>query len=113
MPGKTRPTFGATRVADLIDTVTKSYKRLRKFSHKVRFLIDIQAEIFDQYYKRLSDSLDAYATITNPVARKFHGISKEQQAEMEGVKGLESLCKVYGSAEYIINVIREWTDSEV
>jgi RAD50-interacting protein 1 len=112
MPGKTRPTFGATRVADLIDTVTNSYDKLRKFSHKMRFLIEIQAEILDQYQGRLSESLDAYSTITNPVARKFHGISREQQAELEGIKGLESLCKVYGSAEYIINVLHEWSDSE-
>lgn len=48
----------------------------------MRFLIEIQAEILDQYQGRLSESLDAYQTITNPVARKFHGISKEQQAEV-------------------------------
>lgn len=113
MPGKTRPTYGATRVADLIDTVTKSYDKLRKFSHKMRFLIEIQAEILDQYQGRLSESLDAYQTITNPVARTLHGVSKEQQAELEGIRGIESLCKVYGSAEYIINVLHEWSDSEV
>lgn len=80
--GKTRPTYGATRVVDLISNVTKSYSKIRKFSHKMRFLIDIQAEIFDQYQGRLSESLDAYQSITNPVARKFHGISKERQAEV-------------------------------
>lgn len=113
MPGKTRRTNGATRVADLIDTVTKSYDKLRKFSHKMRFLIEIQAEILDRYQGRLSESLDAYQTITNPVARKLHGISKEQQAKLEGIRGIESLCKVYGSAEYIINVLQDWSDSEV
>jgi hypothetical protein len=113
MPGKTRPTYGATRVADLIDNVTNSYNKIRKFSHKMRFLIEIQAEILDQYQGRLTESLDAYQTITNPVARKFHGISKEQQAELEGIGGIESLCKVFGSADYIINVLQEWSDSEV
>jgi hypothetical protein len=79
----------------------------------MRFLIEIQAEILDQYQGRLSESLDAYQTITNPVARTLHGVSKEQQAELEGIRGIESLCKVYGSAEYIINVLHEWSDSEV
>jgi hypothetical protein len=79
----------------------------------MRFLIEIQAEILDQYQGRLSESLDAYATITNPIARKLHSISKEEQAKLEGVRGIESLCKVYDSAEYIINVLQEWSDSEV
>jgi hypothetical protein len=113
MPGKARPTYGATRVADLIDNVTNSYTKIRKFSHKMKFLIEIQAEILDQYQGRLSESLDAYSTITNPVARKFHGISKEQQAELDGIGGIESLCKVFGSADYIINILQEWSDSEV
>ena len=113
MPGRTRPTYGATQVADLINEVTKSYQKIRKFSHKMRFLIEIQAEILDQYQGRLTESLDVYQTITNPVARKFHGITKEQQAESEGVRGIESLCKVYGSADYIVNVMKDWSDSEV
>jgi hypothetical protein len=112
-PGKTKPTAGATQVADLIGTISDSYNKLRKFSHKMRFLIEIQAEIFDQYQGRLNDSLDAYQTISNPVARKIHGISKEQQAEVEGVAGLQSLCKVYGSAEYVISVLKEWSNLEV
>jgi hypothetical protein len=113
MSGKTRPTYGATRVADLIDNVTKSYSKIRKFSQKVRFLIEIQLEILDQYQGRLTESLDAYHMITNPVARKLHGISKEQQAELWGIRGIKSLCKVYGSADFMINTLREWSDSEV
>jgi hypothetical protein len=34
-------------------------------------------------------------------------------AEVEGVAGLESLCKVYGSAEHIINTLNEWSNDEV
>jgi hypothetical protein len=112
-PGKTRPTYGAAQVASLIGNVSRSYEKLRRFSHKMRFLIDIQAEILDQYQGRLSDSLDAYQTTINPVARKFHGISKEQQAEVEGIGGIERLCRVFGSAEYIINILNEWSNEEV
>jgi hypothetical protein len=113
MPGKSRPTYGATRVADLIDNVTKSYNKIRKFRHKFAFLVEIQAEILDQYHGRLNESLDVYQTTTSSVARRIHGISKEEQAELQGIRGIESLCKVYGSADYIINVLQEWADTEV
>lgn len=113
MPGKTRPTYGATRVADLLDNVTKSYNKIRKFRHKYEFLMEIQAEILDQYQGRLSESLNAYQTMTSSIARRIHGISKEQQAEVEGIRGIETLSKVFGSADYLINVLEEWADSEV
>jgi RAD50-interacting protein 1 len=112
-PGKTKPTHGATQVADLIQNVTLQYKKLRKFSHKVRFLINIQAEILDQYQGRLKDSLDAYQSMTSTVGRTLHGVSKEQQAALEGVGGLERLCKVFGSAEYFITVLKDWSNDVV
>ena len=100
-------------MTDLLDTVTLQYKKLRRFSHKFRFLIEIQAEIVDQYHGRLGDSLDVYQTMTSTVGRTLHGLSKEQQASVEGVAGLESLCKVFGSAEHVIAVLEEWSNNEV
>lgn len=112
-PGKTKPTFGAVQVMDQLASVTDVYKRLRRFSHKVRFLIEIQAEILDQYQGRLSESLDVYQTITSPIGRTLHGVTKEQQAELEGIGGLESLCKVYGSSEHVIDILEEWSNQNV
>ena len=112
-PGKTKSTFGAAQVTDLIETVTEQYNKLRKFSHKLRFLIEIQAEIVDQYHGRLRDSLDVYQTITSPVGRTLHGFSREQQAALEGIGGLESLCKVFGSAEHLISKLKQWSNEEV
>lgn len=112
-PGKTKPTFGAIHVTELIEIVTEQYDMLRKFSHKLRFLIEIQAEIVDQYHGRLRDSLDVYQTMISPVGRTLHGVTKEQQAALEGVGGLESLCKVFGSAEHVISKLREWSNEEV
>jgi hypothetical protein len=111
--GKTKYTSVVTQVTDLLLTVTKSYNRIRRFRNKMYFLIEIQAEILDQYLGRLSDSLDAYQTILSPLGRRLHGVSKEKQAEVEGVAGLESLCKVFGSAEHIINTLNEWSNDEV
>lgn len=111
--GKTKATYGATQVTDLLKTLTDQYRRLRRFSHKLRFLIDVQLAILDQYHNRLRDSLDAYLSITSTVGRTLHGVTKEQQAALEGTGGLESLCKVFGSAEYIIITLQEWSYDEV
>lgn len=112
-PGKTKATFGAIQVMDQLASVTDVYNRLRRFSHKIRFLIEIQAEILDQYQGRLSESLDAYHTITSPIGRTLHGVTKEQQAELAGVGGLDSLCRVFGSSEHVIDVLKEWHNQEV
>lgn len=112
-PGKTKPTYGAIKVTDLIQTETLQYNKLRKFSHKMKFLIGIQAEILDLYYGRLKDSLDVYSTLTSTVGRTIHGITKEQEAALQGVGKLETLCKVFGSAEHLISMMKDWSNEEV
>lgn len=37
-------------------------------------------------------------------------MSKEDVAQLEGVGGLERLCRVYGSAEYLEKKMRDWSD---
>jgi hypothetical protein len=111
--GKTKPTYAATKVTDLLANVTKLYRRLRKFSNKLRFLIDVQLAILDQFHLRLRDSLAAYQNITSTVGRTLHGVTKEEQAALEGTGALESLCKVYGSAEYVIATLETWGNETV
>ncbi|KAL2117439.1 hypothetical protein VTJ04DRAFT_7099 [Mycothermus thermophilus] len=110
-PGRTKPTFAAVRVADLLRSVTAQYERVRRFSHKLRFLIDIQVTILDEYHDYLRGSLEAYLSITSAVGRAF-GVSKEQLAALEGTGALETLCKVYGSADHIVNALKEWSNEE-
>ena len=110
--GKTKATYGAGQVTDLIATVTTTYNRLRKFAQRVMFLIDIQAEILDQYLGRLNDSLESYQSMTSAVGRTLHGVTREQQASLEGVGGLRSLCKVFGSAEHMVSMLKEWSNEE-
>lgn len=111
--GKTKATYGAAKVTDLIATITTTYSKLRRFSQKVRFLITIQAEIFDQYLGRLNDSLEIYNAAMSTVGRTLHGVTREQQSALEGLGGMESLCKVYGSADHLISVLKEWKNEEV
>ncbi|KAL2039510.1 hypothetical protein N7G274_007782 [Stereocaulon virgatum] len=106
----TKPTYAAIRVNDLLETITDRYRPLTSFSQKLRFLIDIQITIFDRLHSRLHDSLEAYLTITSSIARTVQGVSRESQAELRGLGGLERLCRVYGSAEYLEKKMRDWSD---
>lgn len=106
----TKPTKAAIRVNDLLETVTDRYRPLSSFSEKMRFLIDIQIAIFDQFHARLHSSLEAYITMTSSLVRTMHGISREDQSELQGVKGLDRLCRVFGSADYLERAMRDWSD---
>ncbi|KAI9872535.1 MAG: hypothetical protein M1830_001510, partial [Pleopsidium flavum] len=109
-PGNTKPTKAAIRVNDLLETITDRYRPLSSFSQKLRFLINIQITIFDKFHDRLQSSLEAYLTMTSSIARTMQGVSKEDQANLQGVAGLERLCRVYGSAEYLEKKMRDWSD---
>jgi hypothetical protein len=112
-PGKMKPTYGAVRMTDLLRSVTSQYERVRRFSHKLRFLIDIQLEILDEYHDRLKDSLDAYYTITSTLGRTLHGVTREQAAALEGTGAFETLCKVLGSSDHIVATLKDWSNEEV
>ncbi|KAI1346029.1 RINT-1 family protein [Xylaria sp. FL0043] len=111
-PGKMKPTYGAVRVTDLLRTVNSQYERVRRFSHKLRFLIDIQLEILDEYHDRLKDSLDTYSAITSTIGRTLHGVTREQAAALEGTGAFETLCKVLGSADHVVATLKDWSNEE-
>ncbi|KAI9829595.1 MAG: hypothetical protein M1819_006100 [Sarea resinae] len=108
--GTTKPTKAAIRVNDLLETITDRYRPLSSFSQKLRFLIDIQIAIFDKFHERLHSSLEAYLAMTSSIARTVQGVSKEDQANLRGLGGLERLCRVYGSAAYLEKAMSDWSD---
>ena len=105
-PGVTKPTKAAIRVNDLLEAATDNYRTLASFSQKLRFVIDIQLAIFDRYHERLLDHLNAYQIRNTRIGRT----SKEEQLALQGIQGLETLCKIYGSAEYLEKAMRDWSD---
>ncbi|KAK7528074.1 TIP-1 family-domain-containing protein [Phyllosticta citriasiana] len=109
-PGATKPTKAAIRVNDLLETITDRYKPLSSFSQKLTFLIDIQISIFDRFHERLRSSLEAFLTMTSSVGRAVQGISREEQTQLQGIAGLDRLCRVYGSADYLERAMRDWSD---
>ncbi|EPE03330.1 rint-1 family protein [Ophiostoma piceae UAMH 11346] len=110
--GYTKPTLAAEHVVDLLRAVTAQYRLVRRFSHRRRFLIDIQVTLLDQYHDRLRGTLEAYSAMTSTLGRTLHGFSfsKEQLAQLEGTGSLEVLCRVYGSADLVIDTLRGWSD---
>jgi len=110
--GRMKPTYGAVRITDLLRSVTAQYNRLRKVRHKIQFLINIQIDILEDYDSRLRGSLEAYQSMTSTLGRTLHGATKEQLAALEGTGGLESLCKVLGSSDHVLNTLKDWGNEE-
>jgi RAD50-interacting protein 1 len=106
----TKPTKAAIRVNDLVDTITERYRTLSSFSQKLRFLIDIQIAIFDKFFERLRAGHEAFVVSSSAIGRRMQGVSKEGQTELQGVKGLDHLCRVFGSADYLEHAMRDWSD---
>ncbi|KAJ4348208.1 uncharacterized protein N0V89_009580 [Didymosphaeria variabile] len=109
-PKATKPTKGAIRVNDLLETITDRYRPLTSFTQKLRFLMDIQITIFDKLEERLRGNLEAYLTLTTSLGRAMGGVSKQEQDRLLGTEGLERLCKTYGSADYLERAMRDWSD---
>jgi len=106
----TKPTKAAIRVNDLLETITDRYRPLTSFNQKIKFLIDIQIAVFDRFHGRLNEGLEAYLTRSSTVARTVHGVSNADSAEFSGVKGLDRLCRVFGSAEYLEKAMSDWSE---
>lgn len=111
--GRTRSTVGASKVMGLLTNTTILYQPLRSFSYKLRFLIDIQLSILDLYHNRLQSSVEGFVSMSSAVGRTLHGVSKEDQAKFEGLGGLESLCKVYCSADHVISELHSQSNNVV
>lgn len=106
-PGRTKPTKGAIRVNDLLETITDRYRRLASFSQKMKFLIDVQLSIFDDYYSHLHGVFQVYRTSSHTAGRMLSGQSAE---DAMGLRGLEALLKIFGSAEYLERKMIDWSD---
>ncbi|KAG0635592.1 TIP-1 family-domain-containing protein [Tuber brumale] len=107
-PKETKPTKSAIRLRDLLETVTDRYRPLTSFTQRLRFLIDIQISILDQYHDRLYSSVEAFKMLSSSIARAVQGTSKEEVQSLTGISGLERLCKVYGSTMFMENCMRDW-----
>ena len=105
----TKPSKGAVRVNDLLETVTDRYRHLTSFSYKIKFLVDIQLDIFDDYHARLHDALQAWIMTSHTAGRLVQGQNMADQGSFS-LQGIESLCRVFGSADYLERKMSDWSD---
>jgi hypothetical protein len=105
----TKPTKAAIRVNDLLATVTERYRDLSSFSDKLRFLMDVQIAIFDDYHSHLLGGFQAFIASSHTAGRLLQG-QAAADPNVAGVKGLESLAKVFGSAEYLEDKMSDWSN---
>ncbi|KIW40541.1 uncharacterized protein PV06_07727 [Exophiala oligosperma] len=104
---QTKPTKGAIRVNDLLETITDRYRGLASFSQRMKFLLEIQLSIFDDYHNHLHGALQAYLVSSHTAGRLLQG---QTESHAFGLKGLESLAKIYGSAEFLQRKMSDWSD---
>ena len=51
--------------------------------------------------------------MTSAIARTVQAVSKEELANLQGLGGLDRLCRVFGSADYVERALRDWSDDVV
>ncbi|KAG1864638.1 RINT-1 family protein [Suillus subalutaceus] len=113
-----KATNSARRIKALVGQVTDRYSPLPSFAHRTRFLIHVQLPILEQYYSRVSSSLDAFETLSSALVRAVPGALGVEGAKTDsrkltgGVEGSQRLCKALLSARYVESAMQRWGEEE-
>jgi hypothetical protein len=95
------------------------YSPLPSFAQRTRFLIHVQLPILEQYYSRISSSLDAFETLSSALVRAVPGAlgvegTKADSGKLTGgIEGSQRLCKALLSARYVDSAMQRWGEEEV
>jgi hypothetical protein len=114
-----RPTVSARQLKALVEQVTDRYSPLPNFTHRTRFLIDVQLSLVEGYYSRISSSLDAFESLSSSLVRAVPGAlgatsSGDSRGRLTaGVEGIMRLCKALVSARYISTAMEVWGEDLV
>ncbi|KAJ7596730.1 TIP-1 family-domain-containing protein [Mycena floridula] len=116
-----KTTNSARRVKALVEQVTDRYSPLPSFVQRTRFLISVQLPLLEQYYARISSSLDAFETLSSVLVRAVPGalgvslggheearVNVDTRRLTSGVEGVQRLCKALLSGKYIESAMDEW-----
>ena len=102
-----------------IEGETDRYSPLPSFAQRTRFLIHVQLPILEQYYSRISSSLDAFETLSSALVRAVpgalgvEGTKTDSRKLTGGVEGSQRLCKALLSARYVESAMQRWGEEEV
>ncbi|CAG8692606.1 3344_t:CDS:2, partial [Ambispora leptoticha] len=103
-----QPTKSAAKIMELLELVTSRYKLLPMFHNRIRFLVDIQAEILDAYEKRIESAVKAFENLSYTIVRAVPNPATADGKSVTGIDGLKRLCRWLSSAGYVSHTIREW-----
>lgn len=104
----TKPTLSSINLKNLFESVTQTYRSLRPISFRLRFLLDIQISLLDKYYTRLCESISAFESMSSTLSRAVGSVSAEDARLVTGINGLERLCRIYGSLDYMSLCLETW-----
>jgi len=83
------------------------------FHNRIRFLVDIQAELLVAYAKRIDSAVDAFGNLSFSFVRAVPSVANTDGKSITGVEGLKRLCRWLSSAGYISRTIKEWGEDSV
>lgn len=108
----TKPTESAINLKDLIEGITEHYSSLTSIRFRMKYFVTIQVDLLDKYYERLNESMTAFESMTSRFSRAVGSVSAEDRQSVSGIQGLERLCRLFGSLNYIAKALEEWGEDE-
>ncbi|KAG0233317.1 hypothetical protein BGW42_007515 [Actinomortierella wolfii] len=103
------PTKSAEKIKDLLEIITDRYRPLSVLEQRA-FLLDIQLDILNMYYRHIRGLVDQYESMTYSFVRNLPGAASQIEIDATGVDGLRKLCQWMSSIEYIKISLKEWSD---
>ncbi|KAK8869829.1 hypothetical protein IAR55_000397 [Kwoniella newhampshirensis] len=114
-----RPTTSARQVKALVEQIIDRYAPLPELEYKLPFLLSIQLPILSTYQSRISNSLDAFESLSSAFVRAVpgalsgntrSGVHIDQTKLTSGKTGLERLVKALLSGRWVEEGMRKWAD---
>ncbi|CAG8435099.1 3053_t:CDS:10 [Scutellospora calospora] len=104
-----RPTKSSGKLTNLLELITSRYKLLPMFHNRIRFLVDIQAELLMSYAKRIDSAVDAFEkSISYSFVRSVPSTASADGKSHSGIEDLKRLCRWLNSAGFVSRTIKEW-----
>lgn len=82
------------------------------FHNRIRFLVDIQAELLISYARRIDSAVDAFEKGYS-FAWAVPNTSNTEGKFTSSIEGLKRLCRWLNSAGYVSRTIKEWGEDAV
>jgi RAD50-interacting protein 1 len=116
-----RPTVSARQLKSLVEQVTDRYSPLPNFTHRARFLTDVQLPLLEGYYGRITSSLDAFESLSSSLVNAVpgalgttsNGDTWNRGRLTAGVEGIMRLAKALVSARYVSVAMEVWGEDLV